>query len=338
MKASGVNALITGGAIAILGIYAVKIIARSVNWFDPEDKVILITGGSRGLGLVIARKLAAKKANIVICGRNAEIMGSVSKELLSKAGRFLYIQCDISDREQVNRMIDEIEEKMGTVDAVINNAGIMSVGPMETMMQEDYEAAMKVHFWGPFHIINRVLQGMKMKKSGRIVNVVSIGGVLSFPHLLPYNVSKFAFSGYSEGLTAEVSRYNIKVTTIYPGLMATGSPRNITIKGEYEREYAWFSRAASLPVFAINPEKAAERIITAMQGGEKTVTLTIPAKAGKAARGLFPALVITIFGVVNRLLPAYKGRGHEPLKARDIIPRTAVNKRSAKAERDYNQE
>lgn len=337
-KTTGTGKLVVAGILGIAGVVAAKAVIRSVNRYNLENKVVLITGGTRGLGLILARKLVEENAWVVVCARNPEELAAVASEFSSKTDQFLAVQCDVTDQAQVDRMIGEAEQKLGPVNVVINNAGVIGVGPMETMTQEDYEAAMKVHFWGPFYVINRVLPTMKKQRSGRIVNIVSIGGLLSFPHLLPYNVSKFALSGYSEGLAAEVARNNIRVTTVYPGLMATGSPRNIDVKGDYKKEYNWFSASASLPGIAMDAEKAATRIISALRYGEKSVTLSVPAKIGSFAHYLFPGYVISLFGLINRLLPNYTGNGQEARKAHEVIAATAFNQRAYEAEIKYNQQ
>lgn len=305
--------LIAGTSLALGGLLAAKAISNSFNKYHLKNKVILITGGSRGLGLVLARKLAKEGAKIVICGRSVESLQRASEDLSSKTTHFLAIPCDIRDRNQVQNMIQKVREEMGSIDVLINNAGIIQVGPMESMSDEDYESAMKVHFWGPFYAMNQVLPDMIGQREGRIVNIVSIGGKVSFPHLLPYNTSKYALSGLSEGMTAELKKYNIKITTVYPGLMRTGSPRNIDVKGQYQKEYAWFKISDSLPFLSISVDKAAQRIIEAMKKGKKTLTLTIPAKIAVVAHGIAPGFIISFFDMINYLLPEMRD-GHKSKK------------------------
>ncbi|MEX0648184.1 MAG: SDR family oxidoreductase [Balneolaceae bacterium] len=277
--------------------------AYNKNRFHLNGKVVLITGGSRGLGLILARQLAEEGARVVICARSEESLQRASVDLASRTTKFLAIPCDITDEEQVRYMIRQIKEEMGPVDVLINNAGIIQVGPIETMSKADYESALGVHFRGPFNLISEVLPDMKKRRRGRIVNIVSIGGKVSFPHLLPYNTSKFALSGFSEGLSAELWRYNIRLTTVYPGLMRTGSPENIDVKGQHEKEYAWFKIMDSLPLLSMNADRAARQIINAMKKGSKTITLSVPAKLAIAVHGIAPGLTITLFGLVNLLLP-----------------------------------
>ncbi len=287
-----------------MGTYLVsKSIIRSLNSFTLKDKVVLITGGTRGLGLIIARQAAMEGANVVICGRSEESLQLASKDLKSKSTDIHTIQCDVSDKQQIKQMIRRIKSEVGSVDVLINNAGIIQAGPMDLMNEEDYRSAMETHFWGPFYLMNEVLPDMKKKNMGRIVNIVSIGGIISFPHLLPYNASKHALSGLSKGISGELKKFNIKVTTVYPGLMRTGSPRNIDVKGKHQKEYAWFKISDSLPLLSMNADKAARKIIDSMKKGDKSLTLTLPAKFITAVQALAPELTLNSFDLINNLLP-----------------------------------
>lgn len=308
MKKSGLrNRVIKGAAIGAGLFVSTKAVIDSFNRFNLRGKVVLITGGSRGLGIVLARQLADEGAKIVICGRSEDSLQEASKELSAKGAIYFPVTCDVTDKQQIKEMVQQVKEEFGNIDVLINNAGIVQVGPMEEMNDEDYEQALKVHFWGPFNLINEVLPGMKNNKNGRIVNVVSIGGKVSFPHLLPYNVSKYALSGFSEGISAELRKYNIKVTTVYPGLMRTGSPRNIDVKGQHEKEYSWFKISDSIPLISVNAERAADKIITAMKIGQKTLTLTFPAKLAVAVHGIAPEITLNLFDLIDYLLPEESG-------------------------------
>jgi short-subunit dehydrogenase len=191
----------------------------------------------------------------------------------------------------------------------MNDAGVIQVGPLETMSAKDYRQAMDVHFWGPFHTINAVLPQMKRRGSGRIVNITSIGGRISVPHLLPYSASKFALVGFSEGLRAELAKDGIVVTTVTPGLMRTGSPRNAQFKGQHRAEYAWFAISDSLPGVSMSAERAARQIIEACRHGRSEITLSLPAKIATTIHGLLPGLTADVLGLVNRLLPRAGGIG-----------------------------
>src|SRR5262249_9500692 len=142
---------------------------------------------------------------------------------------------------------------------------------------------------------------------GRIVNIASIGGELSVPHLLPYSASKFALVGLSSGLRAELAKDGIIVTTVCPGLMRTGSPWNATFKGQHRIEYAWFSVSDALPVVSLSADRAARQIVAACKRGDAEVILSLPAQLAVLFYGLFPGLTSDLFGLINRFLPGPGG-------------------------------
>jgi short-subunit dehydrogenase len=220
------------------------------------------------------------------------------------------VPCDISAREQVQAMVHDVQHHFGRIDVLINNAGTIQVGPVELMTLEDYEEAMKVHFWGPLYTIFAVLPGMRQRREGRIVNISSIGGKVSVPHLLPYNASKFALVGLSEGLRAELAKDGIVVTTVCPGLMRTGSPRNASFKGQHRAEYTWFSISDALPLVSQSAERAARQIIAACKRGDAEVVLSLPAKLATLVHELFPGWTADLLGLANTLLlPGPNGIG-----------------------------
>jgi NAD(P)-dependent dehydrogenase (short-subunit alcohol dehydrogenase family) len=187
--------LITAGGLGLL--LAARTAMRKWREYDFRDKVALITGGSRGLGLVIARQLLHQGAKVTICARDEAELERARSDLGRNHGQVLIVPCDVTDREQVQAMVRDVQHHFGQIDALINNAGIIQVGPVELMTLDDYAEAMKVHFWGPLYTVLAVLPGMRQRREGRIVNISSIGGKVSMPHLLPYNASKFALVGLS---------------------------------------------------------------------------------------------------------------------------------------------
>src|SRR5204863_8081878 len=205
----------------------------------------------------------------------------------------------------------------GAIDVLVDNAGIIQVGPLETMTQEDFRRAMNTHFWGPLNTTLAVLPEMRRRKTGRIVNISSIGGRVSIPHLVPYSASKFALVGLSEGLRAELAKDNIIVTTVCPGLMRTGSPRNATFKGRHRAEYAWFSISDALPVFSIQAERAARQIVTACKRGQAELVITTQAVLAVKFRALFPEATADILALANRLLPGPGGIGRKRAKGKE---------------------
>jgi NAD(P)-dependent dehydrogenase (short-subunit alcohol dehydrogenase family) len=204
---------------------------------------------------------------------------------------------------QVSRVIRKVHAELGEIDILVNNAGTILVGPAENQDAEAFEDAMQTNFWGPFNAIREVLPAMKQRREGRIVNIASIGGKVAFPHLLPYSTSKFALVGYSEGLRAELAKYHVLVTTVCPGLMRTGSPRNAIFTGQAEKEHACFAISDSIPVVSIGARSAARKIIEATIHGDPEIHLGIAAKMGAIVQGCAPGATAELMSLVDRFLP-----------------------------------
>jgi NAD(P)-dependent dehydrogenase (short-subunit alcohol dehydrogenase family) len=298
-------------------VMAARAMVRKWSEFDLRGKVVLITGGSRGLGLVMAREFASEGARVAICARDVEELERARVDLSERGARVLAVPCDVTERTQVSEMVNIVRDHFGRIDVLVNNAGVIQVGPVEVMTVEDYDEAMKTHFWGPLYATLSVLPEMRGRREGRIVNISSIGGKISVPHLVPYSASKFALVGLSEGLRAELRKDGIVVTTVCPGLMRTGSPRNALFKGQHRAEYAWFSISDALPVSAMAASRAAHQIIAACKRGDAEVVLSIQAQLAVKFHGLFPGLTADLLGFVNYLLPGAGGIGRRRAKGKD---------------------
>jgi NAD(P)-dependent dehydrogenase (short-subunit alcohol dehydrogenase family) len=309
--------------------------AQSVRVSRLRGKVALVTGGSRGLGLVLARHLADEGARIAICARDEQELADARHDLQTRGADVFATSCDLRNRDDVRAMVARVEAHFGAIDILINTAGIISVGPLEEMTIEDFHNAMDSNFWSGVYTSLSVLPGMRRRRSGRIVNITSIGGKIAVPHLLPYSASKFALVGFSRGLRSEVMKDGIVVTTVVPGLMRTGSPRNAEFKGKNKLEYAWFSISDSLPIASMDADRAARQIIDAMKSGEVEITLTAPARIAAATDALFPEFTGRLLAAANRVLPGPGGIGQRVAKGKDstsaVSPSllTAMNERAA---------
>jgi NAD(P)-dependent dehydrogenase (short-subunit alcohol dehydrogenase family) len=285
--------------------------------YDFHGKTILITGGSRGLGLVVGRRLTALGARVALWARSEEELQRATDDLEQYGARPFAATCDVTNAAQVRQAVLRVEQEVGPIDVLINNAGTILVGPLATMNRGDFEYALAVNFWGAYNAVEAVLPGMRERRQGRIVNVSSIGGKVSVPHLLPYSVSKFALMGYSHGLRTELAQDGIVVTTVAPGLMRTGSPRHALFKGRHDAEYAWFSVSDSLPLLTISAEKAADQMLRACARGDAEIVLSLPAQLVAKFVALFPELAARLLLMTNRLLPGREGGSEEVVEGKD---------------------
>jgi NAD(P)-dependent dehydrogenase (short-subunit alcohol dehydrogenase family) len=310
------NKWLVGVAAGVGAAVATQVLLRRGDDESLQGQVALITGGSRGLGLSLAREFARRGCRIAICARDAGELAEAKRDLERRGAEVLTVECDVGVHAQVVRMTERVVRHYGRVDILVNNAGEIQVGPVQSMEIADYERAMQTMFWGTVYPTLALLPQFTERKAGRVVNITSIGGKVAVPHLLPYTCAKFAAVGFSEGLHAELRDSGVKVVTIAPGLMRTGSYLSADFKGDPEKEAAWFGLGASMPGLTISGERAARQIADATARGAAEKVLTAPAQALAKAHGVAPGLTSEILGLVNRfVLPAAGGksskRGHE---------------------------
>jgi NAD(P)-dependent dehydrogenase (short-subunit alcohol dehydrogenase family) len=333
------NARIAVGALAVTaGILAAsRLLARR----RIDGQVVFITGGSRGLGLALAVEYARRGAHIAICARDAGALEAAAERIRAMGVRAVTIPCDIREAGEVSAALMRTYEEFGRLDILVNNAGTIQVGPFESMTRLDFEDSLRTHFWAMYDAVESAIPLFERRGAGRIVNITSIGGKVSVPHLLPYCVGKFAAVGYSEGLRCALRRKNILVTTVVPGLMRTGSPRNAWFKGQNHKEYAWFTLSDSLPMFSVSAHSAARTIVDGSLRGDPEVVVSFQAKAGTMLEGIAPGLLLRALQLADTLLPGAGGietqsaRGHESTSGITESPLTVLTK---KAEREYNQQ
>lgn len=258
-RAAQVGAVTT----AALGALAVRH-GRSRD--DISGEVAVVTGASRGLGLLLARELARHGCPLVICARDAAELERAAAELRADGAEVTTVVCDVADEASPRLLIDTAVERYGRLNMVLSNAGIIQVGPVQATQAADYETALNTMALAPIRLALAALPVMSRQGHGRLVTIASIGGKVSVPHLLPYSTAKFAAAGFSEGLRAELGRGPVTVTTVVPGLMRTGSHLQARFTGHAEQEFTWFGLGASLPLVSMDAERAARQIIDAVRG------------------------------------------------------------------------
>jgi short-subunit dehydrogenase len=306
-----------GAFMAALGLAATvgPEAVRRTKRFDLRGRVALVTGGSRGLGLVLARTLSKRGARVIILARERDELERARTRLRSDRSlnaEVLTIECDVSDRDGVRDAVKRAEAWHGRIDVLVNVAGVIMVGPLDADEDTAFERAMAINSWGPYNMVRAVAPRMRRQGGGRIVNIASIGGIVAVPHLAPYSASKFALAGLSEALHSELATDGIVVTTVFPGLMRTGSGRAAELTGNARAENAWFRASSVMPLLAMPAEDAARRIVRALEHGDAHVILGAPAKLLALAHGIAPNLVAWAMKMATRLLPSAEGAQTAP--------------------------
>ncbi|HET9270857.1 MAG TPA: SDR family oxidoreductase [Vicinamibacterales bacterium] len=276
---------------------------RARRAIELDGRAALVTGGSRGLGLLIARELGRHGASVVLMARDQAELDRAERKLRGEGFDVSTIAGDVSVPGDARRAVETVVERHGSIDVLVNNAGIITVGPVEHATLQDYEESMAVHFWGPLHTMQAAIPHMRNQGGGRIANISSFGGKIGVPHMVPYCAGKFALAGLSGALTPELARDNIAVTTVCPGLMRTGSPFNAWFRWQHREEFAWFAIADSLPLISTSGRDAAEQIVEAVRHGDAELVITWAAKLAVVAAALMPNTVALALQAANALLP-----------------------------------
>ena|SRR5215217_423308 len=326
-------------ALGVGAAVAVRSLLRTRDEMDLRDSTVLITGASRGLGFAMAERFGRDGARVAICARSSEELAEAERHLERAGVNAFAVACDVTQSDQVASTVDLVLERFGRVDVLVNNAGVMEVGPVGTLDAAGFAEAMDTMFWGVLHPTLALIPSMRANGGGRIVNITSIGGKVSFPHLLPYNSAKFAAVGLSEGLHAELARDAIRVVTVVPGFMRTGSHVNAGFRGSPRAEYGWFSIGGTTPLTSIDADRAADRIVRATIRGEAEVTLSPQAKVAARFAGLFPGLTADVLGAVNRVLPSARGtvERRTGAESESVVSRSFLTILGRRAARTYHQ-
>src|SRR3989440_50151 len=288
--------------------------------FSYRDKVALITGGSRGLGLEIARQICASGGKVALLAGDAGELEHAKTDLDRFGTEVLTIQCDLLESAQMKSAVQQTLQHFRKIDILINNAGIIEVGPLAHMQLKDFDRAMRLHFWAPYILQLLIVPQMRAKGGGRIVNISSIGGRIAVPHMAAYSASKFALSGFSDAMRSELAADNIYVTTVTPGLMRTGSHVHATFKGDHAAEYRWFDWSRKIPFASISAERAARKIVNACARGRSVLVMPFSAYLIIAANAVFPNLMARVMKSFNCGLPSRVSQsGNEAKAGQEIV-------------------
>lgn len=308
--------------------------AMSRDTSSLRGKVVVVCGGTRGLGRALAGALLEQGAKVAICGRSPESLERTRAWLEDAGGELLADVCDLRREAQTRIFIDRVTRELGPIDVLIANAATIDVAPIEALEPADFHAAMQEIFATALNATLSVLPEMQARRQGTLVLISSVGGKLGVPHLAPYTAAKFAEVGFAEALRAEVSKDGVRVLSVMPGLMRTGSHLHATFGGDSERELIWFGASAVAPFVSIDADRAARHVLRAIARGDRYLTFTPAARLGIWLHDRAPELWSTLFSVAGRLLPS--ANGHVERRAGEAILATSdsrfvdiIRKRSA---------
>jgi len=307
------------GAAAGAGLaWGARQLLRASRRIALEGRVVIVTGASTGHGLMAARYAAQHGAHLVLASRDAENLHAAEIDMAHAGARsVMAVPTDVTDREQCQYLVELAVERHGRLDVLVNNAGIMLVGPMETMTIDDFEATMATHFWGALHCSLAALPFMRARRFGRIANVISLGGKMPIPHLLAYTASKYALAGLTQAMRTELAKDGILVTGVYPNLMRTGGHTHAWIKGSHKTEYSLVGIGDVLPVLSTSAETVARKLWQAVCDGDADIVVGWPARVAATVHALFPNWSIEGLTLLNQVLPGASGP-NQAIQGQDI--------------------
>lgn len=277
--------------------------ARRARRIELRGRVVMITGGGRGLGLAIAREFLQRGCRLALCGRDGEVIARATEDFRRQGADVLGAACDASDPAQVEAFVAQVLERFGRIDVLVNNAGQCFVGPAVELQPADVEEALRHIFWTHYRPTMAVLPHMRARRFGRIVNITSIGGKIPTPHQAAYAIGKYAATGWSETLAVELAKDGVHVSTITPPPLSNGAPLHVHFNGRQEQEFQWFTRCLTSPWTAASAERTARVVADAAEHGDAQRAVSVMSWLAARAQGLAPNLMTRVFSFVDRQLP-----------------------------------
>lgn len=276
-------------------------------------RVVVIAGGSRGLGLALADRALREGARVVLLARDIPELRRARDMLGPRAsGNTRLFRCDVTSAVDIENVVARVWRAWHRIDVWINNASPLIVGPFAAQTHDDFDLMLRTNVHAIVDSTRALLPVFRRQRRGHIVNICSIGGRIGVPHMSSYCAGKFALAGLSQTLAAELAAERVTVTTVYPGVMRVGSTVQGRYKGDAEREYAWFTTTATLPGISVSAEKAAARVIEAIRHRDAEVAFPLVTSAASAGQLFFPELAATLRGLAARGFPAGNSRSPRP--------------------------
>jgi short-subunit dehydrogenase len=245
-----------------------------------KDKIVLITGASSGIGEASAIQFAKKGSDIVLVARSMEKLQQVEKKISNFKTKTLVCQCDVSDKSQVKKMAQEVLEKFGRVDVLVNNAGFAIYGSISDLTTEEIESQMKTNYFGMVYCIKNFLPKMLEQKSGHIVNVASVAASFGLPGIASYCASKFAMLGFSEGLQHELKETGVGITVVSPIMVRTNF-----------FDHSSFEKMPKYSPTSLSPETVAKTVLKAASSSRLEIIVPSIVRIAVWVKHTFPYLI-----------------------------------------------
>jgi NAD(P)-dependent dehydrogenase (short-subunit alcohol dehydrogenase family) len=254
---------------------------------DMRNQVAVVTGASSGIGKAVALAFAAAGARVALVARSAAKLEAVAQEARQRGGNALAVPTDVTERAQVDAMVERVLREFGRIDVLVNNAGIGAHGPFWQTPYEDFERIVRVNFFGAAYCTSAVLPHMIARHAGRIVNVSSIIGKRAYPGNAAYCASKFALEGFAEALRTEVRHHGIRVIQVCPGFTETEFFDHLLQTGGHRRPHRR----------GMSPDRVAALLLRAVQRDRREIVVSLRGK-------LLVLLDTFVPGLLDRLLAA----------------------------------
>jgi hypothetical protein len=256
-----------------------------------KGKIIVITGASSGIGRAAAIEFAKKGAKLALIARRKEKLEDLQDALAKFNTDILICPCDVSDKDQVKQMTNQVLQKFDKIDVLVNNAGFAIYGSVSNLSIEEIESQMQTNYFGMVYCTKNFLPVLQKQNSGHIVNVASVAASFGLPGIAPYCASKFAMLGFSEGLKHELRGTNIGVTVVSPIMVRTDF---------FDHES--FANMPKYSLTSLDPKTVARAIIAASESPRLEIIVPNIVRIGVWLKHTIPFVVNPVMGAAFRRL------------------------------------
>jgi NAD(P)-dependent dehydrogenase (short-subunit alcohol dehydrogenase family) len=267
------------------------------------EREVFVTGAASGIGRAVAEQAAAEGSRVHLTDRNQAQLEEVAARIRATGGRVGLVEpADVADHDAVHRLARRLTDGYGSMDVVMNVAGIAAWGTVSAMPHETWRKLVEVNLMGPIHVIEELVPPMvEAGRGGQLVNVSSAAGIIGMPWHAGYSASKFGLRGVSEVLRFDLARHGIGVSLVCPGGVDTGLTETIEIAGVESTSPAFVRARERFRRHAVTPEQAARAILTGVRRNRYWVYTSPDIRVLHLVQRYFPPGYVLAMSVMNRL-------------------------------------